>query len=45
MVRRVWRGPLGLDMWRGRDHARRQLVNLPLVYFEIEDVRPDESQG
>jgi hypothetical protein len=41
MVRRVWRGPGPL-----RGHApRRQLINLPLIYFEIEDVRPDENEG
>ena len=38
MVNRVWR--------RGRGHPpRRQLINLPLIYFEIEDVRPDEDEG
>lgn len=41
MVRRVWRGP-----GRLRGHIpRRQLVNLPLIYFEIKDVRPDENEG
>jgi len=41
MVRRVWRGP-----GRLRGHVpRRQLINLPLIYFEIEDVRPDENEG
>ena len=38
MVNRVWR--------RGRGHPpRRQLINLPLIYFEIKDVRPDEDEG
>ena len=38
MVNRVWR--------RGRGHPpRRQLINLPLIYFEVEDVRPDENEG
>ena len=32
-------------MWRFRHHPRRQLVNLPRTYFEVDDVRPDESQG
>ncbi len=41
MVRRVWRGPGRL---RGLD-PRRQLINLPLIYFEIEDVRPGENEG
>ena len=40
-VRRVWRGP-----GRLRGHIpRRQLVNLPLIFFEIKDVRPDENEG
>ena len=32
-------------VWRFRDRPRRQLVSLPLTYFEVENVRPDESQG
>ena len=32
-------------VWRFRHHPRRQLVNLPRTYFEVDDVRPDESQG
>ena len=32
-------------MWRFGHHPRRQLVNLPRTYFEVDDVRPDESQG
>jgi hypothetical protein len=32
-------------VWRFRDCPRQQLVSLPLTYFEVEDVRPDESQG
>jgi len=30
---------------RFRHHPRRQLVNLPRTYFEVEDVRPHESEG
>ena len=41
MVRHVWRGP-----GRLKGHVpRRQLINLPLIYFEVEDVRPDENEG
>ncbi len=32
-------------MWRCRDRPRRQLVNLPRTYFEVEDERPHESEG
>ena len=32
-------------VWRGRDHPRRQLINLPRTYFKVEDVRPRESEG
>ena len=32
-------------MWRFQDRPRRQLVSLPVTYFEVKDVRPDESQG
>jgi hypothetical protein len=32
-------------MWRFCDRPRRQLVSLPMTYFEVEEVRPDENQG
>jgi len=32
-------------MWRFRHRPRRQLISLPLTYFEVEDIRPGESQG
>ena len=32
-------------MWRFRHHPRRQLVNLPMTYFKVEDERPHESEG
>jgi len=32
-------------VWRFCHHPRRQLVNLPRTYFEVEDVRPHESEG
>ena len=32
-------------VWRFCDHPRRQLVNLPRTYFEVEDERPRESEG
>ena len=32
-------------MWGFRYRPRRQLISLPLTYFEVEDVRPSESQG
>ncbi len=32
-------------MWRFRHRPRWQLISLPLTYFEVEDIRPDESQG
>ena len=31
-------------MWRRR-LPRRQLINFPRTYFEVEDVRPGEEQG
>ena len=31
-------------MWLFCDRPRRQLASLPLTYFEVEDVRPNESQ-
>jgi hypothetical protein len=33
------------NVWRFRDHPRRQLASLPRTFFEVEDVRPDENQG
>ena len=32
-------------LWQFHHHPRRQLVNLPRTYFEVEDVRPHESEG
>ncbi len=32
-------------MWGFCHRPRRQLISLPLTYFEVEDIRPGESQG